>query len=127
MVAFGVPFALNAKLHCDFHMLMVVLVLVSVLMIVNFLVLMVVLVLVNVVMIVLVLVLAQVASGVEPDVLCFAAATRCSRVKGDWATTVRLVETALRKGLLPNSETFQVRRSWVGGRRTGGGGGVICL
>lgn len=53
----------------------------------------------------------QLANGVEPDVLCFASATRCSRVAGDWDTAIRLVTTALQKGLLPNSRTFEARCS----------------
>lgn len=51
---------------------------------------------------------AQVERGVEPDVLCYAAATRCCGITGDWATAVRLLETALRRGLFPNRKTIQV-------------------
>ena len=53
--------------------------------------------------------LFQVACGVEPDVLCFAAATRCCCKRGDWESAISVLEATLRKGLLPASRTIQVK------------------
>lgn len=45
----------------------------------------------------------------EPDVLCFAAATRCCCKRGDWESAVTVLEATIRKGLLPASRTVQAR------------------
>lgn len=48
------------------------------------------------------------AAGVEPDVLCFAAATRCCCRRLDWAAAISFLETTLREGYLPTSSTLEV-------------------
>ncbi|CAM9535650.1 unnamed protein product, partial [Ectocarpus fasciculatus] len=48
-----------------------------------------------------------IAAGVEPDVLCYAAATRCCCRRLDWAGAISFVETTLREGLLPTGKTFE--------------------
>ncbi|CAM9219017.1 unnamed protein product, partial [Scytosiphon promiscuus] len=49
----------------------------------------------------------MIAAGVEPDVLCFAAATRCCCRRLDWAAAISFIERTLREGLLPTSRTFE--------------------
>eukprot|EP00903_Cladosiphon_okamuranus_P008706 g8340.t1 len=46
-------------------------------------------------------------AGGEPDVLCFAAATRCCCRRLDWAGAISFLETTLREGFLPTSSTFE--------------------
>lgn len=48
------------------------------------------------------------AADVEPDVLCFAAATRCCCRRLDWAAAISFLETTLREGFLPTSSTLEV-------------------
>lgn len=53
----------------------------------------------------------KISAGVEPDVLCFAAATRCCCRRLDWAAAISFLETTLREGFLPTSSTLEVRRA----------------